>query len=520
MSPVLTAPDLILAADFGTSAVKVGVVGRDLAPLARATESYPLDLPGGGAAEQLPGDWWAALARGIAAIRKARPDLPERVGAISFAAQMCGVIPADAGGAALRPALVWLDKRSAPVIRRKMGGPPRVLGYGLPFLFRSIRLANGAPSHTGMDPPGKMLWIAETEPGVMADTAHFLDVKDWLIQRATGQVTTTADSANLTWLMDTRRGREGWSPALARHYGLSLDRMPPIVDGAAVAGRLTDDAAEDLGLAPGTPVIGGGGDVSATALGSGAVADGELHICLSSSSWVAGFFDRRVLNPFAAYATITASMDYRPLLIATQESAGSALAWVASLLDGPEADLAEVYAGIGAPRDDDPFFLPWLAGERVPVDEARLRGAFYGLSLTHDANAMKRAAIEGVALNTAWGFGKVAAERGARVGTEVPVVGGAAANPHLAQALADALDRPIRVAGTAYAGIRGAAAMAAPLMGWAPDVWTAARGISAGKAIVYRPDPARAALLRRRSVELNRLRKALIKLYRQREATA
>ncbi len=514
-------PDLILAADFGTSAVKIGAVGQDLHPLAQVAEPYPLSLPGPSCAEQAPEDWWAAFARGVARLTAEIPDLAGRIGAIALTAQMCGVIPVDAAGKALRPAMVWLDKRSAPVIRRKTGGWPKVAGYGLPFLGRSIRLANGAPSHTGMDPTGKMLWIAETAPEMLARTAHFLDVKDWLILRATGQVTTTADSANLTWLMDTRRGHEGWSPTLARHYGLSLDRMPPIVDGAAEVGQLTQAAAAALGLRAGIPVIGGGGDVSATALGSGVVENGALHICLSSSSWVAGFFDRRVLNAFAAYATVTSSIGYRPLLIATQESAGAALSWLAQILGtGTEAeDLAAFYADIGAPRDDDPFFLPWLAGERVPVDEARLRGAFYGLSLSHDANALKRAAIEGVALNTRWVFDKVAAERGAHVGAEVPVVGGAAANPHLAQALADALGRPVRVCATSYAGIRGAAAMAAPRMGWAPDVWTAARHIGRLDGALYQPDPARVALLKRRGVELRRLRKALVRLYKKREGS-
>ncbi|MDF0600036.1 FGGY family carbohydrate kinase [Psychromarinibacter sp. C21-152] len=514
----MTTPDLILAADFGTSGVKIGAVGPDLALVATVTETYPLHLPAPARAEQMPEDWWAALARGIARLGAEVPHLAARTGALVFTAQMCGVICADAEGHALRPALVWLDKRSAPVIRRKTGGFPRIAGYGAGFLARSIRLANGAPSHNGMDPPGKMLWIMEEEPEVFARTAHFLDVKDWLIQRATGEATTTADSANLTWLMDTRRGREGWSPALAARYGLPLDRLPAIVDGAAEVGPLTPAAASQLELRPGTPVLGGGGDVSATAIGSGAVADGALHVCLSTSSWVAGFFDRRVLNVFAAYATITASIDRRPLLIATQEVAGSALSWLAATM-GAGDDLAAFYADAGPAQKTDPLFLPWLAGERVPVDEERLRGAFYGLSLRHDAGALKRAAIEGVALNTRWVFEKVLAEKGATVDGPVPVVGGAAANPHLVQALADALNRPVRVGDAACSGVRGAAAMAAPALGWAPDVWTAARSFVQGSAPVVDPDPARRGLVEDRYGELKAVRKALVKLYRRRTAT-
>ncbi len=519
----MSAADLILAADFGTSGVKVGAVGPDLALVAATAKRYPLSLPGPNCAEQTPEDWWSALARAVARLAAEIPDLPVRTGAIVFAAQMCGLVCADAQGAALRPALVWLDKRSAPLIRARTGGFPRVAGYGARFLARSIRLANGAPSHNGMDPPGKMLWVMRHEPGIAARTAHFLDVKDWLIQRATGRAATTADSANLTWMMDSRRGREGWSPPLIRHYGIDPAKLPPIVDGAAVVEGLTQAAAAQLGLRAGTPVLGGGGDVSATAIGSGAVADGALHLCMSTSAWVSGFFDRRVLNAFAAYATITSSLDHRPLLIATQEVAGSALSWLAALsgTGTDDAALAAFYDEIGPPAPDDPHFLPWLAGERVPVDEERLCGSFHGLTLRHDTAALKRAALEGVAFNTRWAFDKVAAERGADTDTgPLPLVGGAAVNPHLVRMLADTLNRPVRVGDTMHAGVRGAAAMAAPAMGWDADVWQAARRLHPEDGGVVDPDPHRARRMADRYDELRQVRKALVKLYKQRKRQA
>lgn len=519
----VTQTDLILAADFGTSGVKVGVVGADLALVAATCERYPLHLPGPSCAEQAPEDWWTALARGIARLAADMPDLAARTGAVVFAAQMCGLVCADASGAALRPALVWLDKRSAPLIRARTGGFPKVAGYGARFLARSIRLANGAPSHNGMDPPGKMLWVMANEPEIAARTAHFLDVKDWLIQRATGRATTTADSANLTWMMDSRRGREGWSAPLIARYGIDPGKLPPIVDGAAVVEGLTQAAAAQLGLRPGTPVLGGGGDVSATAIGSGAVADGALHLCMSTSAWVAGFFERRVLNAFASYATITSSLDHRPLLIATQEVAGSALSWLAALTGAgsDDAALAVFYDRIGAPAADDPYFLPWLAGERVPVDEERLRGAFHGLNLRHDAEALKRAVLEGVVFNTRWAFDKVAAERGADSDAgPLPLVGGAAINPHLVRMLADTLNRPVRVGDTVHSGVRGAAAMAAPAMGWDRDVWDAARRLHPEQGDVVDPDPAGAARMDGRYQELRQVRKTLVKLYKQGKRSA
>ncbi|MCP3971407.1 MAG: hypothetical protein GY717_14015 [Rhodobacteraceae bacterium] len=515
----MTTTDLIIAADFGTSGVKIGAVGADLRLVASTTASYPLHLPGPSQAEQNPEDWWSALARGIARLGTEVPDLAARTGAIVFCAQMAGLVCADARGAPLRPALVWLDKRSAPLMQKVLGGFPRVSGYGVGTLLRWLPLANGAPSHNGMDPIGKMLWIKQHEPETYARSAVLLDVKDWLLHRATGEFATTADSANLTWLMDTRRGREGWSKSLTSHVGIPTGKLPRIVDGSAVVGGLTPAAAAQLELRADIPVVAGGGDVSATAIGSGAVCDGALHICLSTSSWVAGFFDRRVLSVAHSYATITSSIGFRPLLIATQESAGAALSWLADGFDVRQRDaddkLAEFYTGFGEKQPDDPFFLPWLAGERVPVDEERLRGAFIGLALRHGTDAIKRSVVEGVALNTRWAFQKVAAQRGARSDGAIPLVGGAAANPYLAQSMANALNRQVQVGDTRMSGVLGAAAMAAPTLGWAKTVWGAAETMHGRDGPVYDPDPAQVAITDERYQRLRHIRRTLVKLYRK-----
>lgn len=510
--------DLIIAADFGTSGVKLGAVDDSFSLVAERVESYPLDLPGPSQAEQTPQDWWDGFARGMAHLAQEIPDLRARVKAVVFCAQMCGLVCTDRAGAPLRPALVWLDKRAAPIMGRVLGGWPRIAGYGLGNLARWLPVANGAPSHNGMDPPGKMLWVKQHEPQIY-DQARLLDVKDWLILRATGACVTTADSANLTWLMDTRPGRQGWSPKLADRLGIDLGKLPQIIDGSDVAGGLSPQAAADLGLAPDTPVFGGGGDVTATALGSGAVTNGALHISLSTSSWVAGFFDRRVLSVRHSYATITSSVGMQPLLIATQESAGAALLWLAEGFDPRWRDAGEgleaFYSGFGEIQRDDPFFMPWLAGERVPVDEERLRGAFYGLALRHDLDAVKRSVIEGVALNTKWAFEKVAQQRDARTDGVIPVVGGAAANPHLTQTLSDALNRPIRVGNTKMSGVLGAACLAAPALGWAKTPWDAAGQLARHSGPTYEPQPARVAMLAERAARLARIRRGVIRLYKK-----
>jgi xylulokinase len=233
-------------------------------------------------------------------------------------------------------------------------------------------------------------------------------------------------------------------------------------------------------------VFAGAGDVCAAAIGSGAVEDGELHISLGTSSWISGFYPGRRLSASEGYATILSPFGNRPLLIATQESAGSCLDWLDGML-GSEADE-------DAPEVTPPLFLPWLAGERVPVDDNRLRGAFLGLSLQHGRPSLRRAVIEGVALNTRWAWRSVVKQKGTRHAHLLRAVGGGALNATLCQTLADCLGIDIAVArDPRNAGVRGAAAIAAAALGWRASVWDAAKSFDRSSETVYRPDATRKA---------------------------
>ncbi len=502
--------DFILAADFGTTGVKVALVDRKLSIRHSSSASYPLMIGGGGVAEQHPADWWTAFRQAVADLAVQAGPLTGRVAVISFCAQTCGVVCADADGVPLRPALIWMDKRAAPEARRFTGGFPTVYGYNA---FKGLAwglLANGAPSRNGMDPVCKMIWVRDHEPEIWRRTRLLLDVKDWLVLHATGNATTTGDSANLTWMMDTRRGREGWSPTLARMAGVPLGMLPPIVDGASVAGALTPRSAADLGLDAGIPVLAGVSDVTAAAIGSGATQDGDMHICIGSSSWIAGFQPSRVLSGAHSFATINSGVGNRLLLIATQESAGSALDWVGSL-GGPQSAVDP-----GVARMDDPIFVPWLAGERVPVDDDRVRGSFTGLALNHDHAALHRSALEGVALNLSWAHECVSRKlRGTRSDAPMPVVGGGALNRPLVRMLANALERPLRLGRERFAGVSGAAAIGAAAVGWHADPWAAARVFASEGGDIVEPDPHGVGLARQRRASLERLRPSLIRYYRR-----
>lgn len=515
-------PAYVLTADFGTGGVKVGVVDRSLALVAVTVEDYPLSRPSPMLAEQRPGDWWSAFVRGVADLRARVPDLGERLGAIAFTAQMCGVVCVDGTGHPLRPAIIWLDKRAAGTTRTLIGGFPEYLGYNLPRALRWLWIANGAPSKNGMDPPGKMVWLRDNEPDVWAATSRILDVRDWVIHRATGRFVTTADAANLTWLMDTRPGREGWSEVLCRQIGVPIDRLPEIVDGSAVVAGLSAQAAAELDLPRGVPVIAGSGDVAATALGSGAVEFGELHVYAGTSSWVGGFFPDRRLSGRHSYATVTSPIGFRPLLIATQETCGGAFHWMKEVLAGPgghlEDDIGDFLAG-AAERDlDDPLFLPWLAGERCPIDDHRLRGTFLGLRFGHARASLIRAVIDGTVMNLRWALEVVGRERGVRHDRPLPLVGGVGQSPAFAQALADATGRTVLVTTPRFAGLIGAAALATPVLGWAADPLAAIRASVGADARAFQPDVSQRRFFDLRYAEFTAARRWVVPWSRRRDA--
>jgi xylulokinase len=486
------ARELIVAADIGTTAIKVAVLDRAMAVVASVAVPHPIQFPKSLWAEQNPEDWWTALASGLRELGKAVPDLAKRVAALGFAAQMCGVVAVDQAGTPLRPCLIWLDKRAGSLVRAKMGGFPSIAGFGAFKLLRSIQLTNGAPSLVGADPPGKMMWLRQHEPEVWARTAKLLDVKDWILHRCTGAFVTTADSANLTWMADTRRGKVVWSDELMGKYGVPRHMLPDIAPGDAVVAGLSQRAAADLGLPEGLPVIAGCGDVCAAALGSGATEDGALHICLGTSAWIAGFFDSRRVNALAAFATITSPVANKPLLIATQECAGACLDWFARVSDA--GDQQSTGSGTAPP-----LFLPWLAGERVPVDDNRLAGAFLGLKLSHDRGDLARAVTEGVALNLRWAMTSVRKQRGVRHGVVVPILGGATLNDGLSQAMADCLQIDLRrPPDPQMAGLRGVAALAGASLGWYPSALSAVSDTMNESGTLFRANPASAPYFGRR----------------------
>jgi xylulokinase len=480
--------DLVIGLDFGTSSLKGALFDREGNVHAQARAGYELHLQPHGVAEQDPQDWWKALKEVVGVLTASTPAAERRLRALSLSAQMCGVVPVDASGEALRPCMTWLDTRSATFAKAMMGGWPRFSGYGIWRLLLWLRLTNGAPNLAGKDVTSKYRWLEKNEADLWRKTAKLLDVKDWLLQKLTGAFVTSEDCAHLTWLMDARHRQRRWSPTLIRLTKIDGGKLPDIVKAAALMGPLRTQTAKELGLPDGLPVVAGCGDLCSVALGSGVRQIHIPHLNVGTSSWIGTLTDRQMVDPKTGIGTICAADGVNYLLIATQEAAGASLAWAARMLFPDKNETERVtalneLAKTVPPNAQSAMFFPWMYGERVPINDDRARGIFANLSLATSRAELARAVIEGVALNTRWALEAVEKLIG-KYQDSIRVMGGVAQSPFLVQCLADTLNKPLQIMDRpALAGARGAAMLAALGAGWFENIEATAAMARVGHVI-------------------------------------
>lgn len=491
----------ILAHDVGTSGNKAVIVTTAGEVVGQAGASYDVLFPQPGWAEQDPRWWWDAVCESTRAVMTQTGVTPGSIVGVSFSGQMGGTVPVDARGEPTMNALIWLDTRSEPQAKAMTRGLFKIAGYGLRRVLRWLRVTNGAPNLSGKDYTSQVIWVKERAPGVWARTHKFLAVKGYLLLRATGRFVMTQDSANLTWCMDTRT-RE-WSDNILAMIGLPRAKLPTLVSCTDVVGTLTPEAAEQLGLAPETPVVGGAGDIVVATIGAGAVREAEFHLYIGTSDWVTAHVSEQCLDTHAATGTIHSAHPDRFLIIAEQETAGACLEWAQNQLYHKELLLREegsenIYDVFDrlveqcAPGADGVLFTPWMFGERAPYDDHTLRAGLVNLSLEHRREHVVRAIFEGIALNIRTALEVVEGLAG-RPAEYVRFAGGGAKSATWCQILADVLQRPIhQVQDPQEAGARGAALVAAHALGHLPD-FDAISDIVPVTAR-FAPDPGLAAL--------------------------
>lgn len=487
--------DHLLAIDLGTSGPKVGLVRGDGAVIATAFEPVPVSIIPGGGAEQDPDLWWQAVVTATGRLLGRSPVPIEDVRAVCPTAQWSGTVALDGSGKHLAPALIWMDSRGASAIADLIGGPVRLEGYDPRKLRTWIRLTGGAPGKAGKDPLAHILWLQATHPELYRETATFLEPKDYLVYRLSGRRLTTPDTAALHWLTDNRvADRIDYHPHLLALAGIDRAKLPELRPAVSVAGPLTPAAASQLGLLPGTPVVCGTSDVHSAAIGSGAVADNAAHLYVGTSSWLSCHVPYKKTDLLRNIASLPSPLPGRYLVANEQESAGVCLDFLRRTMffDPSDEGREEGYRrfddlAAGSPAGAHGImFMPWLYGERTPVEDSTLRAAFFNLSIDARPADIVRAVFEGVALNTRWLLGAVERFTGDRL-DPITLVGGGGRSAVWAQIFADVLDRTIvRTADPVAVNLRGAALLGALALGIIDE-----GGIGAAVPIVetHAPDP-------------------------------
>jgi xylulokinase len=396
---------------------------------------------------------------------------PQSVAGIALSSQWGGTVPVDAAAKPLRPALIWMDSRGRDEVRRLAGGFPSVDGYGALKALSWIRRTGGVPSLSGKDPVGHIAWLKRHEPRTWEQAHCFLEPKDWVNAKLTGRLAASYDSIVLHWATDNRDiTKVTYDDSMLKLTGLERAKLPELLPPASIVGTLTEASAAALGLSTKVQVAAGGADMHTAAIGAGTVADFDAHLCLGTSSWLLAHVPFKKADLAHNMASLPAAIPGRYLFCNEQESAAGGLKQVMEkVLQRTDYAAAFEQAAQAAPGSDGLLYLPWIHGERTPVDDPSVRGGFVGLSLQHDVRHVLRAVLEGVALNTRWLQTHLEANLG-RPLQAVTVVGGGARSALWCQIHADVLGRPVRQAeDPQMANARGAglsALVALGLVGW------------------------------------------------------
>ncbi len=383
-----------LGIDVGTSGTKTLAMREDGQILATTTVEYPLYSPKPGWSEQAPHDWWKATVESIRRVLKEGQIKPAEVKGIGLSGQMHGSVFLDKKHQVIRPAILWNDQRTAAEceeIEERAGGRRA--------LIRMV--AN--PALTGFTAP-KILWLRNHEPRHFARTVKVLLPKDYVRFRLTGEFATEVSDASGTLLLDVKKRQ--WCKRLLEKLELDPSLLPEVYESEEVSGQLCETAAEETGLPAGVPVVGGGGDQAAGAVGNGIVRRGVISATMGTSGVVFAHSDEVQIDPQGRVHTFCHAVRGKWHVMGVVLSAGGSLQWFRNKFGQAEVEEAKkrgidpyelltAQAAEAPPTCEGLYFLPYLTGERTPHADPYARAAWIGLSLRHGRPHLIRAVMEG-----------------------------------------------------------------------------------------------------------------------------
>lgn len=436
-----------LGVDIGTGgsrALVVDAAGRIVAGVTVAHEEILMQQPLW--AEQRPENWWDAASAAIrGALAKAGIGGTD-VRGIGLSGQMHGLTLLDAHNEVIRPALIWCDQRS----QKQVDWVNATAGRD------TVLACTANPVLTGFTLP-KLLWVRDNEPELFARVRKMFLPKDYIRFRLTGEFASEVSDASGTALFDVVNRR--WSLDLVSKMGLDASILPEVFESQEISGRISRAAAEATGLHEGTPVVGGGGDQAASAVGNGVVEPGFVSCTLGTSGVVFAHMEQVAYDPQGRVHTFCHAVPGKWHVMGVTQGAGLSLQWFRNqLAPGVPYDALMDEAASAVAGSQGLFWLPYLMGERTPHLDPTVRGGWMGLTARHTRADLIRSIVEGVSYSQRDCL-DIIEQLGVPVAS-VRASGGGANSPFWRQVLADVLDKPVVTLETQEGSAFGAALLA------------------------------------------------------------
>ena len=495
----------IIAHDMGTSSDKAVLVDFEGKIVATNTAPYPTYYPSPSFVEQDPAEYWEAVCKSTRAVVEQSGIKPDEVKGIVFSTQAMGIIPIDQWGNVLHNNITWVDGRAekqARSIMRKLGGK------------RLFTLVAGTPI-MGKDVVAKLIWLKEERPDVYNSTKYFLDVNGYLKFKCTGEMVAEYSGAS-SYGLDLKKKQ--WMSVLSL-TGLDMKKLPPLVKSTDQIGSgLTEQAAQEMGLNPGTPVFGGCDDTQSACIGSGMNSDGDIHIYLGTSAWVGAASRDKTQFKHGASAIQSADINMN-LIVGITEAAGSNIQWLIDqffrqeqkeLGDGIYSYMDKVIETI-PPGSDHLLCTPWMLGERCPVSSTTTRATLFNIGPEHTREHLMRAVYEGIGYNLRWILENFEKDYGFHC-RQFRIIGGGALDDAWMQIIADITRAEFAVVDNPRnAGALGAAIIALIGLGELESFESAKQFVKENKT--YRPNPANGYIYDEMFANYKRLYKSLKRTY-------
>ena len=486
-----------IGADLGTSALKLLLVGLDGNIEKEITKEYNVYFPNPGWSEQAPQDWWDAFCSGVKELIAGIN--PNDIKAIGSGGQMHGLVALDKSDNVIRPAILWNDGRTFKEVEylNNIIGKEKL----------SVLTANIA--FAGFTAP-KILWMRATEPENFNRIAKIMLPKDYLNYRLTGVHCCDYSDASGMLLLDVEN--KCWSKEMLDICGISESVCPRLFESFEVVGKISPDIAERLGLSPDTKVVAGAGDNAAAAVGTGTVSDGKCNISLGTSGTVFISSDKFSVDPQnALHSFCHADGGYH--LMACILSAASCNKWFCEDIlktddyKNEQASITDENLG-----NNDVFFLPYLMGERSPINDTDARGTFIGMRMDTKRSDMLQAVLEGVAFAIKDNV-EIAKAQGINI-TSSGLCGGGAKSELWQKILCNVLNIPINIPKTEQGPGMGGAMLAMVGDGEFKSVKACAEGFADIKATLT-PDPEIAKRYQKKYEKFKKIYPALKSVFKE-----